>query len=144
MKSYLILLPIFFLALLQGAFLPLNLVLLAVLILAVIKPRNQSLIISFLAGFCLDLAKGTPLGISSLVLLAIVYLMILYRRKFDPFHPVFLTVFVFLSSNLYAKLVSNFFNWQEGLILVGLALLVRPLVVCSSNGFNRQEIKLKV
>jgi rod shape-determining protein MreD len=144
MKSYLILLPIFFISLLQGTFLSLNLALLAVLILAAIKSRRQSLIISFLTGFFLDLAKGTPLGLSSFVFLIISYLMILYRRKFDPFHPVFLTIFVFLSSGFYSQLVFHFFNWREGLVLAGLALLIRPLVAYFFGSFDHQEIKLKV
>ena len=144
MKSYLIILPIFFFALLQGAFLPLNLVLLAVIVLAAIKPLPWGLGISFWAGFFLDLAKGTTLGLSSMVFLAVAYLLILYRRKFDPYHPLFLPIFVFFSSLLYSRLAQNLWDWREAVILTALVFLVRPLVKYSSASFDQEGIRLKV
>ena len=104
MKSYFILIPIFFLALLQGAFLPVNLVLLVVLLWAIIRPPKEVFGVAFISGLFLDLAKGTPLGFSSALLLVTCYLLLLYSRRFDPTHPVFLPLFVFL-----AALVFNFF-----------------------------------
>lgn len=144
MKRYLMLLLVFFLALLQGAFLPLNLVLLAVLIWTVLKSAKESLIVSFLAGLFLDLAKGTPLGISSFMLLAACYLLLLYRRKLDPLHPLFLPIFVFLSANAYSFTINHFFNWPEGLILGVLAFLARLMVKRFSVRFGGPEIRLKI
>lgn len=125
MKPYLILLPIFFFALLQGAFLPLNFVLLLVLFWASFRPTKESLLVAFLAGFFLDLAKGTPLGLSSLVLLVTCYVLRIYSRKFDAFHPLFLSIYVFLSVGFWNLVFKNFFNWREAIILAVLTLVVR-------------------
>lgn len=144
MKNYSILLIIFVLALFQGAFLSLNLVLLSVLTWAVIRPSKESLLIAFLGGLFLDLTKGTPLGLSGLVFLVAVILVILYRRKFDPLHPVFLPLVVFLSALGYSLVVNRFFDWFEGLILAILALFARLVVRQMATGFDRQGIRLKV
>ena len=127
--KYLVLLPIFFFALLQGAFLPLNLVLLAVLSLAVLYPMKESLLIAFGSGLFLDLVRGTPLGLSALALLVVCYLLLLYRRRFDPIHPVFLPFFVFFASLGFDLLVGDVWRWQESFFLAGLAFLVRFFLV---------------
>ena len=67
MKKYLILLFLFILALLQGAFWKINLVLLAVLLWAgVCRNTKQIFWLAFTAGLFLDLAAGYRLGGSSL------------------------------------------------------------------------------
>ena len=95
-KPYLVLLPLFALSALQGSFVKINLVMLLVLIWAVIRKTSESLTVAFLAGIFLDLAKGLPLGSSSLFLLFSVFLLSLYSQKFDPAHPGFLGIFVLI------------------------------------------------
>ncbi|HUS52091.1 MAG TPA: rod shape-determining protein MreD [Candidatus Bathyarchaeia archaeon] len=145
MRSYLILVLFFFLSLVQGAFLPLNLVLVGVLVWAVLRPIKETLIVAFLAGVFLDLALGTPLGLSSLVFLTSSYLLALYARKFDPLYPLFLPAFSFLSFLAYSLVVSGYPDWREGLVLAFLAFLIRPLVkYFSPLGFEKGGIRLKV
>lgn len=143
MKSYLILLPIFFLAILQGAFLKLNLVLLLVLTWAAFRAPKEVLLIAFFSGLLLDLAKGMPLGLSSLVLLVACYLLLLYRRRFDSLHPVFLPVFVFLASTFYFLIFNRYWFWLESFILALLALGIRYLLVFLIGQVGQGQIKLQ-
>ena len=123
MKIYFYLLPVLFLALLQGSILPLNLVLLLVLTQAVLKPGQQSFFLAFWSGLLLDLAQGTPLGFSSLIFLLAVLILFFYSKKFEVFHAPFLAVFVFLTSLIYNRLIIGYFNWQRSLILAFLIFL---------------------
>ncbi len=143
MKSSLILIPIFILALLQGAFLQFNLVLLLVLTWAIFRPSEEVILIAFASGLLLDLAKGTPLGLSSLFFLVVCYLLLLYRRKFDSLHPAFLPVFVFLSSTIYDLIFFRHWFWVESFILALLALGVRYLLVFLIGQVDRGQIKLQ-
>jgi len=143
MKPYLILIPIFLLAILQGAFLKLNLVLLLVLTWAVFRPPKEVVLIAFSSGLLLDLAKGMPLGLSSLLLLIACFLLLLYRRRFDSLHPVFLPIFVFLASVLNSLIFNRYWFWLESLILALLALGVRYLLVFLIGRVNQGQIKLQ-
>jgi rod shape-determining protein MreD len=143
MKSYLVLLPIFLLSLLQGAILPLNLILLVVLIWAAVRPVKQGLWVAFWSGLFLDLAKGTLLGFSSLFFLMVATILVLYSHRFDPTHPAFLATFVFLTSTTYSLISKR--PWVvEGLILVALSFLARPLIRFYQEGISREKLKLKV
>jgi len=143
MRSYLVLIPIFLLALFQGAVLPLNLVLLLVLVWTIIRSPKESLIVAFFSGIFLDLAKGTPLGLSSFVLLITFYVLLLYSRRFDPAHPVFLFIFVFLSSTTYNLIFKT--PWLiEGVILGLLSLLTRPAIKFYQEEIDREKLKLKI
>lgn len=117
MRLYLILLPIFLFSLFQGAFLQLNLVLLTVLVWATFRTLKESLLVAFISGLFLDLAKGTPLGASSFVLLVTCYVLRLYSRRFSPHHPLFLAVFVGLTTCLWSKIFQGFFDWGQAVIL---------------------------
>jgi len=143
MKSYLILLPIFILVLFQGAFLKLNLVLLLVLTWAAFRPAKEVLLVAFASGLLLDLAKGMPFGLSSLVLLLASYFLLLYRRRFDSLHPVFLPAFVFLASIFYFLFFNRYWFWRESLILALIALGARYLVVFLIGQIGQGQIKLQ-
>jgi len=143
MKSYLLLIPIFIFALFQGAFLPLNLVLLTVLFFSVFNPDKKALWVAFWGGLILDLAQGTTFGLSAAIFLFLSLLLLLYSRRFEPAHLVFLPIFVFLSSFFYSFLAWQQTSWVKGLILLilaGLALFVLKLF-----RFEKiQGLKLKV
>lgn len=143
MKAYLVLLPIFIFALAQGAFLKLNLVLLIVLTWATFRPPKESLLVAFFSGLLLDLAKGTPLGLSSLILLLTSYFLLLYSRRFDSLHPVFLPVAVFLISNLYYLIFYHHWFWFGSLVLALLALGLRYLLVFFIGRVDKEQIKLR-
>ena len=123
MKSYLVLLPIFILALIQGAFLPLNLVLLTILFYTAFKPDKSSLLMAFGGGLFLDLAQGTSFGLSALIFLILTFLLILYSHRFEPTHWLFLSFFVFVSAIVYSLIVWRQINWGAILVLVFLTLI---------------------
>lgn len=112
-----ILLPIFIFSLLQGAFLPLNLVLLTVLFWAIFRPAKEVFLVAFISGLFLDEALGSPLGLSSFSLLVFSFTLFLYSRRFDPHHPLFLAVFVGLTTCLWSKIFQGFFDWGQAVIL---------------------------
>lgn len=141
MKGYLVLLLITFFALFQGAFLKLNLILLLVLFWACFRPAKEVVLIAFSSGIILDLAKGTPLGLSSLVLLVACYVLLLYRRRFDSLHPLFLPIAVFLISNILYLISNHHWLWLESFVLALLALGLRYLLVYF--GQINQPIKLR-
>lgn len=124
MKSYLILIPIFIFTLLQGAFLPFNLVLLTVLFFTVFNPDKRSLWVAFGGGLLLDLAQGTSFGLSAAIFLFLSLVLLLYSRRFESTHWLFLTFFVFISHLVYSLLVWHKINWPTTLFLVFLTLLV--------------------
>lgn len=123
MKTYLFLLPVLLLVLLQGSILPWNLLLLLVLFRAALKPDGQTFLWAFLSGLLLDLGQGTSLGLSSLVFLFGSLLLFVYSRKFEATNPLFLTVFVFLINLLSRKIIFGFLNWPESLVLAFLTFL---------------------
>lgn len=123
MKTYLILIPIFILIILQGSILPLNLLLVLILIRAALKPGQQSFYLAFWGGLLLDLAQGTPLGLSSLIFLLASLLLFLYSKKFEPAYTPFLAVFVFLISLFYNQTVVGYLGWQKSLVLSILTFL---------------------
>jgi len=124
MKGYIILIPIFIFALLQGAFLPFNLVLLIILFYTAFKPDKNSLLMAFLGGLFLDLAQGTSFGLSALIFLILTFLLILYSPRFEPTHWLFLSFFVFVSAIGYSLIVWRQINWGTTMVLVFLTLIV--------------------
>lgn len=123
MKTYLILIPIFILVIFQASILPLNLLLVLILIRAALQPGQQSFYLAFWSGLLLDLAQGTPLGLSSLIFLLASLLLFLYSKKFEASYAPFLAVFVFLISLLYNWIVFGYLGWQKSLLLAILAFL---------------------
>jgi len=127
MKKYLIFFLVFLLAVLQASFLKLNLVLLLVLLWATFRSDQEGLMIAFFSGLLLDLASGTPLGLSSLIFVLSSFLIILYRRRFDPSHFAFLPIFTFFSLILFDALIKGRLYWLNIFTVVLLAVLSRFL-----------------
>ena len=140
MSNYLILFPIFFFAFLQGAFLPLNLVLLTVIFFTVFGEGKPAFLIAFFSGLFLDLAKGTPLGLSAACLLLVSGLLCLYAFRFNSRQPLFLATASFLSQPFWGKIFQGFWNWEQSLILGGLGLVFGWLL--RSFFLNEREIKI--
>jgi rod shape-determining protein MreD len=143
MKAYLILILVFFLALLQAAFLNLNLVLLLVLTWAVFRPPREVTLVAFASGLMLDLALGKPFGFYSLAFLLASFLLLLYRRRFDSLHPLFLPLFVFLAAYLIFLFEKRFWFCGSCFLLAFLALGVRYLLVFLMGQVDRGQIKLR-
>jgi rod shape-determining protein MreD len=123
MKTYLVLIPVFILVVFQASILPLNLLLVLILIRTALKPDQQSFYLAFWSGLLLDLAQGTPLGLSSLIFLLAALLLFFYSKKFEPTYVPFLAVFVFLISLLYNWTVIGYFGWQKSLVLAIITFL---------------------
>jgi len=141
-KSWLVLIPIFILSLFQGAFLPLNLVLLLLVFWTAFRPPREGLLVAFLSGLLLDLSLGTTLGLSSLVLLAVAFILLLYRPRFDFFHPFFLPPFVFFASLFYDFLLTRHWSLVGALVLAILSLILRFLFVFLGARVDRHQLKL--
>jgi len=128
MTNYLILFPIFFFALLQGAFLPLNLVLFTVIFFAVLVETQRVFLVAFLAGLFLDLGKGAPLGASSAYFLALSGLLRLYASKFNSHQPLFLAGISTLGALFWSKFFQGYWDWRQSLIL-GLFAFIGGLIL---------------
>ncbi|MFC1727816.1 hypothetical protein ACFL0Y_04800, partial [Patescibacteria group bacterium] len=64
-------------------------------------------------------------------------------RRFDPSHPVFLAIFVFLSTMIFDLLIGK--PWLgEALIMVFLSIAIRPILKYYSQTFDRETIRLRV
>lgn len=129
MKLFYLYLPIFFLALLQGAFLPLNLILLVVLFAATFYSFRESYWLAFGGGIMLDLAKGTPLGFSSLLFLLAAGWVRLYSRRFDPAHPLFLPALTLVNSLMFDRITSGGWHGRAAIILTIGAVFGRFLIL---------------
>jgi len=136
MKQYLILLLILFFALLQGAFLPWNLVLLTVIFFAVFGEEKTTFLIAFFSGLFLDLAKGTVLGLSAAYFLLIGGLLSLYTSRFNSRQPLFLAGTTFLSQLFWGKIFQGFWGFGEALVLgifaFVLGLILKNFLISSS------------
>jgi len=143
MKNYLILLPVFFLSLLQGSFLGFNLVLLLVLFYTIVRQDKQSLYIAFFSGLILDLSKGYLVGFSAMIFLLLSYLLILYSCRFSPTHGLFLVIFTAFSAALYSFLAYGFFDWREIIVLALLGLLIKFILKFMPLEIDKRYIKLK-
>lgn len=144
MKDYLFLFLIFILSLLQGVLLPLNLVLFLLLFYATFGEIKKTLWFAFMGGFLLDLALSGRLGLSSFYFLVFVAVLILYRRKYDAHHPVFLTTFVFLATSLYGFFTKGIFNLRESEILAifafSLSVIVKKFFFASGGGEGKLTV----
>ena len=107
------------------------------------RPPREAILVAFASGLLLDLAKGMPLGLSSFLFLIACYLLLLYRRRFDSLHPVFLPIFVFLISYFLSFISYRHWLWLESFILALLALGVRYLLVFLIGRVSQGEIKLQ-
>jgi len=128
MKQYLILLLILFFALLQGAFLPSNLVLLTVIFFTILGEEKTAFLVTFFSGLFLDLVKGVYLGSSSAYFLLISGLLCLYASKFNSRQPLFLASVAFLGQLFWGKIFQDFWNFEEALVL-GIFAFVLGLIL---------------
>lgn len=137
--GYLILAIIVFFSLLQGAFLPLNLVLLLVLFWAGVNPDfKKNLWLAFGAGLILDFARGTTLGFSSLFLVAACTLFRPYSLVFDSRRPFFFAIFVFLAEFFWQQIFFGFFVLKRVFLLAFLAFFLKIL----TRSFFERKIKI--
>lgn len=120
-------LAIFLFAFLQATIVPFNLVLLAVLSLSVLLPPRFGLFWAFLAGMILDLSTGQRLGFSSLIFLALSFLVNLYKSKFKAAHFFYLLPFTLVSTWFYNLLNGEMIFIINGIVTTLLLVLIWPI-----------------
>jgi hypothetical protein len=100
---------VFLLSLLQATVLRINFLLLFVLL-------KNSYFWAFLSGLVLDLLSVQRLGFSSFLLVLMVFFFRQYSKKYAPRY-LFLAVYLFLCSFIFAKIQDLSWSYVEGLIL---------------------------
>jgi len=140
MKYILVIMLALFLAILQGTLIPLNLLFLLVVFVATLRTPTETLVLAFFGGLFLDLALGNHLGVSSLVFLVISGLIILYRRRFDPAHLLFLPLFITLGTLINLLVGRQPLALGNLLILLGLSLVIRKLIIVLYGGWDNITI----
>ena len=83
------------------------------------KEERQLFWWAWLAGLVTDLVWGQRLGGSSLLYLGLAGLLVVYRRRFVRFHPLFLAGVSFLGSFLVDYWWGGRWTIAEGLLLAG-------------------------
>ncbi len=83
--------------------LPLSLVVL--LFSGIVSRRSEIFIIAFFGGLLLDILTLRTLGLSSLYFITVVFVSLIYERKFETDTPLFILVFSFVSSFIYMILI---------------------------------------
>lgn len=136
--------PLIFLAFIQTTIWNFNFLWLFTLVLALIAWEKEALILAFLGGILFDLLSLETLGISSLNLLAGVFLVILYQRKFATKNLIFWFVFFFLGDTIF-KLIKGE-GWQLKEIGISFLFVLLSFFVLSKFGIvqEEEEIRLKV
>lgn len=126
---------------LQSTILPLNLILLAILSVSVLKSTEAGLVWAFLAGLILDFLTGETLGFSSLVFLMAVFLLNLYKTKFQAANFLYLLPFTFLSAWVYTAAKGDPVSWLNLIITTLLIFVVWPILalfIVQKEGENLQ------
>ncbi len=123
-NNLLLLILVLVLAVFQGSFLSLNIILLLILLRMALKPEAKNLWLTFLGGLILDLAKNQFLGLSSIIFLLAAGLIILYSKRFEPAWPPFLAILILATDLLWGRWTNGYFNWPSSLILSFMALLI--------------------
>ena len=129
MFKYFAYLILFVLAVIQAAFWPINLVLASLVILLTLSQSvSQGLLLAFVSGVFLDLANGSNLGISSGLFLIFTLVFFLYQRRFNYQNPIFLGLFVLISSLIYDRLAFGYFIWQAAVVVSLITALAAFLI----------------
>lgn len=121
-----------------------DLVLLLVIAYTVGSSAFNALVYAFLSGLFFDLLKGEKLGVTSIIYLAVSFLILLYRVKFKQTRAFYLIPFTFLISSLlnYVKF-ANFF-WGRSLFLSILILPVNLGILLIKERIKNRQRRLEI
>lgn len=98
------------LSLIEVLFVPIPLVFIWLLLWLQFKSEKEAFILAFIAGFLFDIFFIRTLGTTSLIFTSILFVMILYKRKFDPHNSVFLGIATFASTLVISLSASGVFD----------------------------------
>lgn len=97
LRLTIIFLAFLFFGILQSTLFPANFLLILTVLCAINTTLREGFFWAFVAGIIRDLTTGTPLGLTSLFLLLLVFLLSLYGRKFKLNNLLYILPFTFLS-----------------------------------------------
>ena len=107
MKSSLLLMVVFLLALFETTTQAPPLTLVFIVIMAIVSLGQLPLVAGFVAGIILDFLSVRTIGISSLTFLIIIMTIMLYKRKFQSHNILFVFFAVMLSLILFLTVTNN-------------------------------------
>ncbi len=113
MKYFLLAFLLLFAMFVQATFLVMPLVLGMLLFFVAWGQEEAIIIFAFILGILSDILMFHPVGVSSLFFIGALGLVLLYKRKFEIYNPVFVGISVFVFSLLYGVLfihIASFFN----------------------------------
>jgi len=113
---------------LQTTVLPVNLLLLIVLDLSILQEFKRGVLVGFFSGLILDLFSLGRLGYSSIAFLIMVFLINLYKRRWDLPNFWLTLVLTFIFSFVFNAFLGRFWSIKEGLGLVIVNAVFYPLV----------------
>jgi rod shape-determining protein MreD len=128
MTHFLTFLAILIAGVFQTAVVPVNLLLLIVLDWAILRDFKQGVLIGFFSGLVLDFFSLGRLGLSSIIFLGIVFLINLYKRRWDLPNFWLTLVLTFIFSFVFNVFLERFWSFKEGLVLVIVNAVFYPLV----------------
>lgn len=122
--KYLVYPFLIFLILLESSILTIPVVLLFLLFYAVFARSETVFLIAFVSGIFLDMLLLRPLGLTSVFFLSVVFLVLLYERKFEIGTVYFVTILSFLSSLFYFLLFPSAYIFPQVVICVILSFAI--------------------
>lgn len=121
---------LFILALLELLFVPVPLAFLLLLLWSQFAHEEEALILAFMLGFLFDIALLRPFGTTSTLFMALLFVALLYKRKFQTTNAFFLTLLTFVSvlviEYTYQRTVMVFFGLIVSIITVVVARVLFP------------------
>jgi len=107
--------------------------------------NEEALVFAFLTGFIFDILLIRPLGITAICFMVILFITMLYKRKYHDRNAFFLGVIVFLSmlalDYMYAKNTHIFTSIFGALLTVILAKVFAPIDTNKKPVLSRSRIK---
>ena len=134
---YFLLTLLFFSILSEGTITVLPLVIVSLLCLTIFTRNTIVFIAAFLSGILLDAFALRPLGLTSLFLLTLVFLILLYQRKYEIYSYQFVVVASFVGGLLFLMV----FHYNQPLLNAFVGSIVAVCFFALIRMFSFIEIK---
>lgn len=130
MAVFFLYLFVFIAAVLEASLLPLQweMMILVVWILAGPPIEEDNLVFPFLLGLIFDLVLARPLGLTSLIFMAVAFFLGIYTKKLDLSKRYFLVIFLPVASFLFSQIMGSNFSIEQAILEIILAWLIWPVI----------------
>lgn len=108
-------------------FLPLPFFLVAMLLWSIYVAEDYALITAFIGGILYDILLLRPIGYTSFLLLMLLFVAIVYKRKFQSTNFLFLVFWSFVSSIIFVYFNIHAVMWGVGILCAGITLFLARL-----------------